>query len=57
MAIAVGLIAMLLLLPDSQANRTWAAGLIPFCLGVALVVSSFIVRQGTGDDRTGGPKA
>ena len=57
LAIAIGLIAMLLLLPDPQANRAWAAGLMPFCLGVALVVSSFIVRQGTGDDRSGGPKA
>ena len=57
LAIAIGLIAMLLLLPDPHANRAWAAGLIPFSLGVALVASSFIVGRGVGNDRPGGPNA
>ncbi len=57
LGIAVGLIAMLLLLPDAAANRAWAAGLIPLSLGVALVVASFIVRQGTGNGPGAAPRA
>ena len=56
LAAGVGLSLMLVALPDPDANDAWAAGILPFSIGVALMVSSAIVRRGTGDDPEEGTK-
>jgi hypothetical protein len=46
LAVGLGLSVMLLFLPDPEANKAWAAGIIPTFIGLALLVSSAIVRKG-----------
>jgi hypothetical protein len=50
LAAGLGLSLMLLLLPDPEAKRAWAAGCIPTLIGVALLVSSSVVRKGAPPD-------
>ncbi len=57
LGLAVGLIAMLLLLTGTRGGNAWASGLVPLSLAIALIVSSFIVRRSNGGDASGGPKA
>jgi hypothetical protein len=49
LATGIGLSLMLLLLPDEEANRAWATGILPLSVGIALIVSSAIVRRGPDD--------
>lgn len=56
LSLAIGLILMLLFLPDARANGAWAAGLLPLSIGVALLVCAFIVRRSPDQDRKGTPK-
>ncbi len=53
LAVGFGLSVMLLFLPDPEANRAWAAGLIPVFIGIALVASAAIVRRGAPADGSG----
>jgi len=45
LAVGVGLMFMMRLLPDEDAHRSWAVGMIPAFVGVALLLSSLIVRR------------
>ncbi len=45
LAVGLGLSTMLVFLPDPDANRAWAAGIIPTFIGVALLVVSRIVQR------------
>ncbi len=45
LAVGLGLSTMLVFLPDPDANRAWAAGIIPTFIGVALLVVSRIVHR------------
>jgi len=53
LAVGLGLSAMLVFLPEPDANRAWAAGLIPIFIGLALLVSSVIVRKGAPPETDG----
>jgi hypothetical protein len=59
LAIGLGLSIMLLILPEAAEHRAWAAGLIPAFIGLALLVSSAIVRKDAPADtnRPDGPRA
>ena len=46
LSIGIGLAVMLLFLPDHDANRAWPAGIMPFFIGLALLISSRIVYKG-----------
>ncbi len=50
-AVAIGLGLMLALLSD-QGDRAWPVSLIPGLVGVALLVSSFIVRASAPEETT-----
>jgi len=45
LAVGIGIALMMRLLPDEDARRTWAVGLIPMFVGVGLLLSSFLVRR------------
>ncbi|HXK12046.1 MAG TPA: DUF6249 domain-containing protein [Vicinamibacteria bacterium] len=55
LAIGLGLSTMLVLLPDPDARRAWAAGLIPSFIGLALIASSAIVRREAPAETDGVP--
>ncbi len=55
LAVGLGLSLTLLLLPDPEARRAWAAGCIPGFIGIALLVSSSVVRKGAPPED--GPRA
>ena len=55
LGVGLGLSAMLLFLPDPEANRAWAAGLIPIFIGLALLASAAIVRKEAPGETDGAP--
>jgi predicted acyltransferase len=46
LAVGLGLSVMLVFLPDPDANKAWAAGIIPTFIGLAFLVVSAVVRRG-----------
>jgi hypothetical protein len=57
LAVGLGLAVTLLFLPDPEANKAWAAGCIPGFIGIALLVSSSVVRKGAPADDAPAPRA
>ena len=58
LAVGLGLGLMLYFLPDASDQGVWAVGLIPFCIGLALLVSSWLMqRAGDDEDRRSGSTA
>ena len=52
-AVGVGLTLMLYFIADVEDRNVWAVGLIPGCIGVALLLSAMIVRSSApAEDRT-----
>lgn len=45
LSVGVGLGLMLALLADMEDKNVWAVGLIPACIGIALIASALIVRS------------
>ena len=43
-AIGGGMIAFLNVIPDAQDKNLWAAGLVPVFVGVALLISAWVIR-------------
>ncbi len=55
-AAGLGLSLMLYLLADASDHNAWAVGLVPGFIGLALMLSSFIVHRTTPEDDRG-PRA
>ena len=45
LAAGVGLALMLYFLPEGEDKAAWAVGLIPGCVGIALILSSIVVHN------------
>lgn len=52
MSVGVGLGLMLSLLSDLEDKNVWAVGLVPACIGLALMLSSAVVRSGAPAEDT-----
>ncbi len=50
LALGGGLMLMLFLLPNKTASAAWPVGFVPLFIGVALLVSTRIVRSGVGEE-------
>jgi hypothetical protein len=50
LAVGVGVGIMLYIMPDTRDENVWAVGLIPGLVGLALLISSVIVRNSAPDD-------
>jgi hypothetical protein len=48
-AAGIGVSAMLVLLDPSREHNAWAVGLVPAFIGVALLISAWLVRPRNGD--------
>ncbi len=46
-AIGLGMVVLLLLIPEAAEKNIWATGLVPIFVGIACLISAMIVRPRT----------
>ncbi len=49
----LGLSTMLLFLPDPDAQRAWAAGILPVFVGLGLLLAAYLVRRSAPEETRG----